>query len=230
MIGDERVRFCPQCKLNVYNFSAMPEGEIQRLIARRDGRLCARWYRRADGTILTSDCPVGFRARVKRVSRIAGAALSAFLGVSPLAAQTQPRPAERKLVQIENGKQVSEITTILVVDETGAVIPKSKISVLDASGKVVREGLTDADGEFLISSIGSGSYTLQVESLGFETARITDFSASARAIKVTVKMKVEAELGVIVTVEIPEPTIDAPVLVDPIPTASNPPSDKKSGH
>lgn len=38
MIGDERVRHCAECNLNVYNLSAMTEREVQKLIARSHGQ------------------------------------------------------------------------------------------------------------------------------------------------------------------------------------------------
>jgi hypothetical protein len=59
MDGDARVRFCRECNRNVYNLSAMTEREAQRVVAEREGRLCVRFYQRSDGTVLTSDCPVG---------------------------------------------------------------------------------------------------------------------------------------------------------------------------
>ena len=80
MVGDERVRFCGQCSLNVYNLSGMTRREAERLVASAEGRLCVRYYRRADGSILTRNCPVGLRAVKQRVTRVAGAALSAVLG------------------------------------------------------------------------------------------------------------------------------------------------------
>ena len=80
MTGDERARFCGQCQLNVYNLSGMTRQEAERLIANREGRLCVRFYRRADGTILTKNCPVGLAALKRRVSRLASAALSAVIG------------------------------------------------------------------------------------------------------------------------------------------------------
>ena len=81
MEGDERVRFCRQCGLNVYNLSEMTRAEAGSLVARTEGRLCARFYRRADGTVLTKDCPVGLRAVRLRVARAAGAAFAAVLGL-----------------------------------------------------------------------------------------------------------------------------------------------------
>src|SRR5205814_4285456 len=66
MTGDDRSRFCGQCKLNVYNLSAMTEAEGEALIIEKEGKLCARIYRRYDGTVLTKDCPVGLRAVRRR--------------------------------------------------------------------------------------------------------------------------------------------------------------------
>jgi hypothetical protein len=73
MFGDERVRFCGQCKLNVYNLSDMTKIEAERLVARADGRLCIRYYMRRDGSILTNNCPVGLRKFKRRLSRVATA-------------------------------------------------------------------------------------------------------------------------------------------------------------
>lgn len=62
MYGDERVRFCGQCSQNVYNLSAMTRQQAEDLILKTEGRLCVRFYRRADGTILTKNCSVGVQA------------------------------------------------------------------------------------------------------------------------------------------------------------------------
>lgn len=80
MIGDERVRFCGQCQLNVFNLSAMTRDQAESVIAGAEGRLCVRFYRRKDGSILTQDCPVGLRAIRQRASRIRRAVLSALFG------------------------------------------------------------------------------------------------------------------------------------------------------
>jgi hypothetical protein len=80
MVGDERMRYCGQCSLHVYNLSGMTKREAEGLVANAEGRLCVRYYSRADGSILTRNCPVGLRALKQRVSRIAGATLSAVIG------------------------------------------------------------------------------------------------------------------------------------------------------
>ena len=79
MIGTERVRFCGQCNLNVYNLSSMTKLQAESLIAEMEGRLCVRFYRRTDGSILTDNCPVGLRAIRKRLSYFAKAASAAVL-------------------------------------------------------------------------------------------------------------------------------------------------------
>lgn len=79
MVGNEQVRFCGQCSLNVYNLSGMTKREAEHLVAQTEGRLCIRYYRRADGTILTRNCPVGLRALKRRLSRMARATISAVL-------------------------------------------------------------------------------------------------------------------------------------------------------
>ena len=67
MTGDDRVRHCGDCKMNVYNLSEMSEQEALKLVNEREGRLCIQFYRRADGTMITKDCPVGLRAFRKAV-------------------------------------------------------------------------------------------------------------------------------------------------------------------
>jgi hypothetical protein len=57
MSGDDRVRSCPACSRAVYNIAAMTSDEVAALITDRDVRLCARLFRRADGTVVTADCP-----------------------------------------------------------------------------------------------------------------------------------------------------------------------------
>jgi hypothetical protein len=78
MSGDDRVRFCSRCQLNVYNLSVMSLAEAEGLILKKEGRLCVRYYRRDDGTILTRDCPVGWRAARRKVLLIAGSAVFLF--------------------------------------------------------------------------------------------------------------------------------------------------------
>ena len=81
MIGTERKRYCGECKLNVYNLSGMSKTEAENLIMNSEGRLCIRFFKREDGTVLTQDCPVGWQAVKKRVSKTAAAFASLFIGL-----------------------------------------------------------------------------------------------------------------------------------------------------
>lgn len=86
MRGDERVRHCDQCDLNVYNLSGMTRDEATRLVAGANGRLCVRFYQRHDGTIITRDCPVGLarvRERTAVVWRRVAAAAALVLAATP---------------------------------------------------------------------------------------------------------------------------------------------------
>jgi hypothetical protein len=66
MHGDDRSRFCGQCRKPVYDLAAMTTAEAVALLAGPGGRPCVRLYRRADGRVMTADCPVGLRDRVWR--------------------------------------------------------------------------------------------------------------------------------------------------------------------
>lgn len=80
MVGDERMRYCDRCSLHVYNLSGMTRREAEALVTSAEGRLCVRFYRRPDGTILTRNCPVGLSALRRRAAHAATATLTAVLG------------------------------------------------------------------------------------------------------------------------------------------------------
>jgi hypothetical protein len=88
MTGDAKRRYCGECRLHVHNLSAMTRVEAEDLLKKADDRVCVRFYRRADGTVLTRDC-VPARATIQRRLRrlrVAAAALFGFLGPLGLAA------------------------------------------------------------------------------------------------------------------------------------------------
>lgn len=96
MYGDNRRRFCGDCKLNVYNLSGMTRDEAESLIIKAEGRLCVRFYRRADGTIITQDCPVGW-AKVKQrtkvyVTAVASVLMALFTGVLLVSLFSKQKP------------------------------------------------------------------------------------------------------------------------------------------
>jgi hypothetical protein len=78
MVGDNRRRFCVDCKLNVYNVSGMTRTEAENLIMNAEGRLCVKFYRRTDGSIITQDCPVGW-VRVKQRTQVFVTAVASLI-------------------------------------------------------------------------------------------------------------------------------------------------------
>ena len=80
MTGDDHVRFCGQCELNVHNLSHMSRNEAETLVAQTEGKRCIRFYRREDGTMLTKDCPKGFRAKSRHLLKIASVMVAGLLG------------------------------------------------------------------------------------------------------------------------------------------------------
>jgi len=79
MLGNDQVRFCQECKLNVYNLSGMSREQAEDIIRAKEGNLCVRFYRRSDGTVLTQNCPVGIKAIKQKVARTATAIISATI-------------------------------------------------------------------------------------------------------------------------------------------------------
>jgi hypothetical protein len=133
MTGDERVRHCAQCQLNVYNLSELTEAEGQALIEKTEGRICARYFARPDGTVLTKDCPVG----VKRKRRTFGFSLAALASLAVLPFLSSPaecqlddagaRVSVRQLidaVKVKLGLRVSAPRVYPVMG--GLAVPRSK--------------------------------------------------------------------------------------------------------
>ncbi len=99
MTGDERVRHCGACDKNVYNFKEMTRTEIEVLLLKTEGRVCARLFQRADGTVLTRDCPVAL-AKVRR-KLVAGLMMAAAMVLTLLG-----------LGSLRRGSQGVPVTTV----------------------------------------------------------------------------------------------------------------------
>ena len=80
MVGDDRVRHCAKCRLNVFNLKELTEPEVRALLSKAEGRVCTRVFARADGTVLTKDCPTGVallrRRALGAVTMVAALALA----------------------------------------------------------------------------------------------------------------------------------------------------------
>src|SRR2546421_6291893 len=136
MIGNDRVRFCEHCKLHVTNLSNLTRQEAMRLVARSEGRLCVRFVRRTDSSILTKQAPPKLHQISRRVSRFAAGAFTATLSLTTAAAQTtnsQARPtavAEATAPQLGVGSSVSGV----VSDPQRAVVSGATVTLTSKDG------------------------------------------------------------------------------------------------
>jgi len=179
MTGDERVRYCTLCSLNVYNFAEMTADEIRALLLQTEGRVCGRLYRRADGTLLTRDCPTALQALRQRVSRFSAAVIAAFFSVSAFASagktcdkpQIQKTGAKLKLT-VERAVHPQRATfTGVVRDESGDhLLPGVNVIVRDESSDRELTTVTDENGAFTFSGVEDGIYSAMVELPGFTPA------------------------------------------------------------
>lgn len=78
LVGDDRIRYCGQCRLNVYNFAVMSRPEIEAIVRKTEGRLCGQLYLRGDRTVTTRNCPATrMRTILKRAAAVAAVLLLA---------------------------------------------------------------------------------------------------------------------------------------------------------
>lgn len=190
MVGDERVRHCSECNLNVYNLSAMTERQVQELIAGSRGkRLCTRFYRRADGTVLTQDCPWTLRALARKVSRLAAAVLAASMGVTVAMARNKPHPATCECSQSQQKDSGIKLT---VVDQHGAVIPKAEIIMEGKSIKEPITGATGPSGKWSQPKLTTGKYAVTVKARGFSTFKNTLEVREGSLLELKIKLPIAA--------------------------------------
>jgi hypothetical protein len=179
MKGDERVRFCHHCSLNVYNIEKMTASEAEALLG--GARVCARLFRRADGTVLTSDCPMGLAALRRRVSRSAAAAFAALMSFAS-AAYGQGQSTGDQAKQIEHLPGESLLTvesrspfptpgaasfSVNITDSAGVAMPGAKISLRGGPKNRKFNAEADGSGHFQFPLLEPGTYTVSIRYKGF---------------------------------------------------------------
>jgi hypothetical protein len=209
MIGDHRVRLCDHCQLNVYNISELSRAEAEKLIASTEGRLCARLFRRADGTVLTKDCPVGLRALKRRVAKRTAAIFAALVSLSGVALGQESsgkdkssESAQTKITRTNIPDQTGTSLSVTVTDVMWAVIPDAKILITDLRTNDTTNAATNNEGRFEIGSLAEGVYSIKIESPGFIAYTVSSVVIERSA---SISVNVVLEVGTVGEIVIVEP-------------------------
>jgi hypothetical protein len=190
MSGDERARFCSRCQRQVHDLAALEVREIEALVAATQGRFCARITRDRFGRMVTRepDVPpfhISLALSVRRSSPIVSAMVAAAVGLtgagwaqapvstpvsSPVAALAGQLAAAGPAHPAGPG---GAVLGGRVVDEQGAALPGTTISLRHSEEGWRFFAVTDAQGRFQFRDVPSGVYDVQAELEGF------DFDAAA---------------------------------------------------
>ncbi|MBV9210033.1 MAG: carboxypeptidase regulatory-like domain-containing protein, partial [Acidobacteria bacterium] len=190
MIGNEQVRFCSHCSLSVHNLSAMTRKEAMRLVIKSKGNLCARYVRRPDGRVQTTDLVLHQIGAVKRrASRLAAGAFTAALSLSaslvaaaPASAQTTNETvASTEMVQgrIKVNSVSGATLTGIIKDPNGAVIAGANVKLVNEVSAFSVETTTNDEGVYLFQSVEEGSYTLKIEASGFMSREVNNVALNS---------------------------------------------------
>lgn len=145
-----------------------------------EGRACLRLYRRADGTVLTRDCPVGLRGYQKRVARVAAAAFASILGLFSISYGQASRDRDTiqasklAVLRSPSSDQKGAIKGT-VQDPNGAVVAGADLTLTDAKNRDINTR-SDAYGGFSFPSLAPGVYLLSVHAAGFRTLAVTSIT------------------------------------------------------
>lgn len=133
MIGDNRQRHCGDCQLNVYNLSGMTQTEAENFLMNAEGRVCVRFFKRTDGTVLTKDCPVGWQAIKRRVSKTATAFASLIfaalggIGVSNYFAKASDSQIMGEMIPVI---ETTTMGAVAIDDNSKTVIEEPSIEIM----------------------------------------------------------------------------------------------------
>ncbi len=111
----------------------------------------------------------------------------------------------------QSGAVMAQVTTADVVgtitDNTGAVLPKAKVTVTNLGTNNTRTVTADASGEYVINLLPVGRYTVRVEAAGFKTFTVNELTLVAGD-----RTRVDAKMEVGQTSETVNITAEASVL------------------
>lgn len=208
MSGDDRVRFCELCNLHVYNISRMTRKETEALITNTEGRICARLYRRSDGTIITKDCPVGLRAIRRRAAKVTGAVFATIMSLAASVMGQNPSAKDKSSCQQQvtvtrtASDSESGIISGSVTDPQGGVVAGAKVTITDQSTKKTSLTESNSEGHFRIMGLSPGTYAMTIDSVGFKRIEVDHMVLGTReSLTLGVIITPEALTGVVIVLE-----------------------------
>ncbi|HEX3282044.1 MAG TPA: ankyrin repeat domain-containing protein [Pyrinomonadaceae bacterium] len=169
MTGNDQVRFCEHCNLQVHNLSEMTYSRAARLVARSQGRLCVRYYRDSQGAPLTKLPTTRLHQIGRRSARLAAAAFSATLSLATAAAQSPPgieRNSSYNSPAQPNKQTFGASIVGTITDPNGAVISGASVSI-GSNDSFSLFTSTNDEGIFRFNSVAAGVYSLRVSAPGF---------------------------------------------------------------
>ena len=218
MSGDDRVRFCDQCSLHVYNLAELTRAEAEKLIANTEGRICARLFRRADGTIITKDCPVGLRAIRRRMAKRGAAIFAAVMTLATSVFGQKPKAKDKSSCreQVTTTRTVNDSTNGLgslsgrVVDPNDATVAGVTVTIADQKTKQSRTTVSDKEGKFLMAGLETGTYTIGFQAIGFKKLELRNISLGEKE-SINIELILNGEATEVIGVVAAEPSlIDLP--------------------
>lgn len=169
MTGNDQIRFCSHCNLQVNNISELTYSQAARLVARSKGRLCVRYYRDAQGAPVIRQAPVALHQIARRVSRFAAGAFSATLSLSPEVAHTSPVQSNAGYSEQANPDKPQFGSTLVgtITDTNGAVVAGASIVIANDEGNFMLFTSTNNEGTFRFDGLAAGVYSLRITAPGF---------------------------------------------------------------
>ncbi len=216
MTGDDRVRFFDLCNLHVYNFTELTRTEAESLIANSEGRICARLYRRADGTVITKDCPVGLRAIRRRIAKVAGVVCTAILTVGGnvfargdlnLTASERPTFVGNDSLELPM-QAISASVSGTITDPNDEPIRGAVLTLINLQTNHKQVAKSDKKGRYRFFVSQFGSYTLKVEAAYFHNFQQDLAIHLSDELRLDVSLIIGGMVGVVVSTEAPRTGFD----------------------
>lgn len=218
MEGNDRVRFCRHCSLHVHHTAQMTPAQAFNLVLRSPGRLCLRFHRRPDGSLVTRPPARPLYQIRRRVSRLAAGAFGAALSLcSAAAAQAQTASPTTTATVTDTRDTAGQGSTPgsltgTVRDEAGAIAAGVTATLVNTQTGAERHAVTDPEGVYRFDVLAPGEYKLRFpRPEGGPTER--DIYITPTALERTEDVQLGTELvtlgGVVEIVEPSEPMVRA---------------------